>query len=310
MRYLREIYAARRETAEPVVSFEFFPPKTAEGERTFFAKTLPALVELRPDYCSVTYGAGGSTRTKTLEIVERIQREHGLTALAHLTCMGSTRAEIQAVAEEAKARGIRNLLALRGDPPAGAVSWTPSEGGFTHAYQLVELLRGLGGFSVAVAGFPEGHVDCREGREQDWDRLRAKIDCGADLVITQLFFDNRHYYAMRDYLVARGVTVPLVPGIIPILSASQVKRFTALCGAELPALLLERLDALGDDEAAVAEFGIEYAAVQCQDLLRKGAPGLHFYTLNKARSTSRILMRLGLGPAAGLRVGKPPESGS
>ena len=300
MKLLGEIYAARREQGEPVVSFEFFPPKTVDGERTFFAKTLPALVELRPDYCSVTYGAGGSTRSKTLEIVERIQREHGLTALAHLTCMGSTRAELQAVAEEAKARGIRNLLALRGDPPSGATSWTAPEGGFNYAYQLVDLLRSIGGFSLAVAGFPEGHVDCREGREVDWDRLRTKIDTGAELVITQLFFDNRHYYAMRDYLTARGVTVPLVPGIIPMLSASQVKRFTALCGAELPEALLGRLDALGDDEAAVAEFGIEYAADQCRDLLLNGAPGLHFYTLNKARSTCRILMRLGLGPAAGV----------
>jgi methylenetetrahydrofolate reductase (NADPH) len=306
MKLLGEIYAARREKGEPVVSFEFFPPKTVEGERTFFAKTLPALVELRPDYCSVTYGAGGSTRSKTLEIVERIQREHGLTALAHLTCMGSTRAELQAVAEEAKARGIRNLLALRGDPPAGATSWTAPEGGFNYAYQLVDLLRGMGGFSLAVAGFPEGHVDCREGREVDWDRLRAKIDTGAELVITQLFFDNRHYFAMRDYLAARGVTVPLVPGIIPMLSASQVKRFTALCGAELPEALLGRLDALGDDEAAVAEFGIEYAADQCRDLLLNGAPGLHFYTLNKARSTCRILMRLGLGPAAGVAAVDPP----
>jgi methylenetetrahydrofolate reductase (NADPH) len=303
MKLLREIYADSRGNAEPVVSFEFFPPKTVAGESAFFAKTLPSMVELKPDYCSVTYGAGGSTRSKTLEIVERIQREHGLTALAHLTCMGSTRAEIGAVAQEAKARGIRNLLALRGDPPVGATSWTPAEGGFSHAYELVELLQGIGGFSLAVAGFPEGHVDCREGREVDWDRLRAKIDCGADAVITQLFFDNRHYYAMRDYLVARGVTVPLVPGIIPILGSSQIKRFTAMCGAELPGAVLSRLDALGDDETAVAEFGIDYAVDQCRDLLRHGAPGLHFYTLNKARSTSRILMRLGLGPATVLTAG-------
>jgi len=306
MKLLREVYAGRQGTGNPVVSFEFFPPKTVDGERVFFARTLPAMVELKPDYCSVTYGAGGSTRSKTLEIVERIQREHRLTALAHLTCIGSTRDEIRAVAEEAKARGIHNLLALRGDPPAGASTWAASEGGFNHAYQLVEFLRTMGEFSLAVAGFPEGHVDCREGREVDWDRLRAKIDCGADAVITQLFFDNQHYYALRDYLVTRGVQVPVIPGIIPILSASQIKRFTALCGAELPAALLGRLDALGDDETAVAEFGIEYAVEQCRDLLKHGAPGLHFYTLNKARSTSRILMRLGLGPAAGIAAGDPP----
>lgn len=295
MNYLRDIYASKRENGAPVVSFEFFPPKTEEGERTFYARTVPALVELKPDYCSVTYGAGGSTRGKTLEIVSRIQGEHGLTALAHLTCMGSTREELRAIAEQALALNIRNILALRGDPPAGAAGWTKSEGGFDYAYQLVELLRELGGFSVAVAGFPEGHVDCREGKAVDWERLRAKIGCGADLVITQLFFDNRYYYELRDHLESRGVKVPIVPGIIPILNGSQIKRFTALCGAELPAPLIQRLDALGDDAEAVEDFGIEYASSQCRDLLANGAPGLHFYTLNKARSTSRILMNLGLG---------------
>jgi len=294
MKHLREIYRAKQERKEPVISFEFFPPKTEEGERTFFSKTLPALVELRPDFCSVTYGAGGSTRSKTLEIVDRIQREQGFTALAHLTCMGSTREEIRLIAGEARRLGINNLLALRGDPPVGVAEWRPAEGGFRYAYELVELLRAMGGFGIAVAGFPEGHVDCREGRVVDGERLKAKMDCGADLVITQLFFDNAHLYRMREHLVARGVTVPIVAGIIPILSGSQIKKFTALCGAELPGGVLRRLDELGEDEAAVAEFGIEHATEQCRDLLAQGAAGLHFYTLNRARSTSRILMRLGL----------------
>jgi methylenetetrahydrofolate reductase (NADPH) len=295
MDYLRDIYAAKRAGGTPVVSMEFFPPKTEEGERSFFLKTVPALASLKPAFCSVTYGAGGSTRAKTLEIVDKIQREHGLTALAHLTCIGSTREQLREIAEQARGMGIRNVLALRGDPPAGEAGWSKPEGGFEFASQLVELLRDLGGFSVAVAGFPEGHIDCREGREVDWEHLRAKIACGADAVITQLFFDNDHFYRFRDHLVTRRVQVPLVPGIIPILSGSQIKKFTALCGAKLPGPVLQRLDELGHDDAAVGEFGIEYATEQCRDLLRNGAPGLHFYTLNKARSTTRILENLGLG---------------
>lgn len=296
MHYIRDIYARHAVERRPVFSFEFFPPKTEEGERNFLLKTVPALTALQPAYCSVTYGAGGSTRHKTLEIVDRIQREHGLTALAHLTCVGSTREQIREVAEQARALGIRNLLALRGDPPAGATEFTRPEGGFEFAHELVDFLHELGGFCVGVAGFPEGHVACREGRQVDWDRLKSKIDRGADFVITQLFFDNRHYFAFRDHLTRAGVRVPLVPGIIPILSGHQIRKFTALCGAELPAPVLQRLDELGDHEDAVAEFGIDHATRQCQELLQAGAPGVHFYTLNKARSTTRILRNLGAAP--------------
>jgi methylenetetrahydrofolate reductase (NADPH) len=291
---LRHIYTANRKAGAPVISFEFFPPKTEDGEQSFFAKTLPALAELKPDYCSVTYGAGGSTRGKTLEIVDRIQREHGLTSLAHLTCIGSTREELREVAEQALGLGIQNILALRGDPPPGAVGWTKPEGGLEYAYQLVQLLKAQGDFSVAVAGFPEGHTDCREGKLADWDHLREKIECGADAVITQLFFDNRDYFALRDHLESKGIDVPIVPGIIPILSGSQIKKFTALCGAKIPPVLLGRLDELGDNTEAVTEFGIDYATQQCRELLAAGAPGLHFYTLNRARSTSRILLQLGV----------------
>lgn len=292
---LREIYAAGRESRKPVISFEFFPPKTADGEQTFFAKTLPALVELKPDYCSVTYGAGGSTRGKTMELVDRIQREHGLTALAHLTCIGSTQDQLREVAQQARALGIRNILALRGDPPPGVTEWSKPEGGFEYAYQLVEFLKKQSDFCVAVAGFPEGHRDCREGKLADWAHLRTKIQRGADAVITQLFFDNRDYYALREHLESRGVRVPIVPGIIPIVSGTQIQKFTALCGARIPVALQQRLQALGDANEAVAEFGIEYATQQCRELLSAGAPGLHFYTLNRARSTSRILMQLDLG---------------
>jgi len=294
MRFIRDLYAEKAKAGQPVISFEFFPPKTEEGERNFLEKTVPALARLQPDYCSVTYGAGGSTRDKTLMIVDRIQRGHGLAALAHLTCVGSTREQIRSFAEQARALGIRNILALRGDPPAGETEFRKPEGGFEFAAELVAFLRELGGFNVGVAGFPEGHIACQEGREVDWQRLKAKIDAGADFVLTQLFFDNGHFYAFRDYLARLGVGVPIVAGIIPIMSASQIKKFTALCGAELPAPLRADLDRLGDNDEAAAAFGIEYASRQCEELLGAGVPGIHFYTLNRARSTTQILQNLGL----------------
>jgi len=294
MQFIRDLYAAKRAAAQPVISFEFFPPKTDEGERSLLEKALPALMQLKPDYCSVTCGAGGSTRDKTMRIVDCLQRRHGLTALAHLTCVCATREQIRELVEQARALGVRNILALRGDPPGGEGEFRKTEGGFEYAHELVSFLRKLGGFSLGVAGFPEGHIACREGKYVDWDRLKAKIDCGADFVLTQLFFDNRDFLEFRDYLARQGVTVPVCPGIVPILSAGQIKRFTALCGAIMPAPLLARLEQLGDHDAAVAEFGIEYATQQCDDLLRQGVPGIHFYTLNKARSTAAILRNLHL----------------
>jgi methylenetetrahydrofolate reductase (NADPH) len=276
------------------VSFEFFPTRTGEGERALLERTIPALQALRPDFCSVTYGAGGSTRDKTLTIVDRIQREHGITAMAHLTCVNATMDETCAVLEQTRALGIRNVLALRGDPPDGGAEFVKTAGGFEYSYQLVERIREFGAFSIGVAGFPEGHIACREGRHVDWQRLKAKVDCGADFVITQLFFDNRHYFECRDFLAAQGVEIPIVPGILPILSTSQIKRFVSLCGAALPPSLLAELEKYGDDDEAVAQFGIEYATRQCEDLLRQGAPGLHFYTLNKARSTTAVINNLAL----------------
>jgi len=277
-----------------VVSFEFFPTKTEEGERALLEKTIPALRELHPDFCSVTYGAGGGTREKTLGIVDRIQREQQITAMAHLTCVNATIDETCAVLEQTRALGIKNILALRGDPPDGAAEFVKTEGGFEYSYQLVQRIREFGAFSIGVAGFPEGHIACREGKLVDWQRLKAKIDHGADFVITQLFFDNRHYFECRDFLSAQGVTVPIVPGILPILSTSQIKRFVGLCGADLPAALLSELERRGDDDEAVSQFGIDYATRQCEELLREGAPGLHFYTLNKARSTTAVIRNLAL----------------
>jgi methylenetetrahydrofolate reductase (NADPH) len=294
VKFIRDIHAAKRGSGRPVISFEFFPPKTAEGDRALFEKTLPALIQLKPDFCSVTYGAGGSTRDKTLTIVDRIQREHGLTAMSHLTCVNATREEIGQVIEQARGLGIKNILALRGDPPGGTGDFSPVAGGFEFSYQLVKFLRELGGFSIGTAGFPEGHIACREGKYVDWQRLKVKVDCGADFVLTQLFFENDDFFEFRDYLSKLGLSVPVCPGVLPVLSAGQIKRFTALCGAKLPSALLAELERLGDDDAAVTEFGIEYASRQCQQLLRSGVPGFHFYTLNKSHATARIMQNVGL----------------
>ena len=293
MRYIRDIHADKQATGQPTISFEFFPFKTPQGEVTFFGKTLPALMTAKPDYASVTYGAGGSTREKTLEIVERIQNDFGLTTMAHLTCIKQTQAEIGGILDEAARRGIQNILALRGDPSPGE-EWAQTEGGFEFASELIEFLRERGGFGIGAAGFPEGHIDCAEGFEIDWRHLVGKINCGADFVITQMFFDNADYFRLADYLKGQGVAVPLFPGIIPVANAGQIKKFSAMCGAKLPKSFSSRLDELGDDADAVREYGIEYATGQCRELLERGAPGLHFYTLNKSKAVLQILANLGL----------------
>jgi methylenetetrahydrofolate reductase (NADPH) len=294
MRFIRDIFADARQARRPVISFEFFPTKTPEGERTLVEKTIPALGQLNPDFCSVTYGAGGSTREKTLAIVDRIQRQQGLTAMAHMTCVNATREDTASVLQQALALGITNILALRGDPPGGVGDFEKTEGGFEYSYELVRFIREMSGFSIGVAGFPEGHIAQTGGKYADWQHLKHKIDQGADFIITQLFFSNRDYFEFRDYLASLGVTVPIVPGIIPILGAAQIKRFVALCGADLPAALVSELDTRSGDDEAVVQFGIEYATRQCEELLREGAPGLHFYTLNKARSTAQIVGNLNL----------------
>ena len=280
-----------------MVSVEFFPPKTAAGEDRLFDEVLPALGEAPPDYCSVTYGAGGGTRGRTLQIVDRMQREHGLTAMAHVTCVSFTRAGMQTFLDEAAALGIENILALRGDPPVDQPDFRRPEGGFDYASDLIDVIRQTRAdqFAVGCAGFPEGHPDCAEGKHADWGHLRTKVDAGAEFVLTQLFFDNAYYFEMVDYLTGTlGVTVPITPGILPILNTKQIKRFTALCGATLPRPLLAELDRLGDDDASVTAFGIDYATRQCEALLAAGAPGLHLYGLNRAHSPLAILRNLGL----------------
>ncbi len=296
------IYAANRARGRPTISFEVFPPRTPEGMTALFTRALPHLRALEPAFVSVTYGAGGSTRDQTLAIAARLRREFGLEAMAHLTCVGASYAMLRGFLDEARALGIENILALRGDPPAGAPDWQPAPDGPAYAHELVRLVRSYGCFSVGVAGFPEGHLSCGGDKHRDWAYLAEKVAAGAEFVLTQLFFDNRDYFEFAEYLQGRlGVTVPLVPGVLPILSAAQVRRFTALCGARLPGWLAARLDALGDDDEAVTQLGIEVATAQCRELLAGGAPGLHFYTLNRARSTAAVLANLGLvapAPAA------------
>jgi methylenetetrahydrofolate reductase (NADPH) len=291
---IRDIFERARAYRRPVLSFEFFPTKSDDAERVLLGETIPALCELNPDFCSVTYGAGGSTRDKTLAIVERIQREQRLTAMAHLTCVNTTIEQTRAILRQTQELGIRNILALRGDPPTGVDEFVRADGGFEYSYELVRCIREFGVFSIGVAGFPEGHIACREGRHEDWRRLTSKIDAGADFVVTQFFFQNENYFECRDFLASQGVTVPIVPGILPILSTSQLKRFVALCGATLPQPMLVELEKRANDDRAVAEYGIEYATKQCEELLRGGAPGLHFYTLNRARSTTAVMKNLAL----------------
>ncbi len=290
MKFVRDIIAAKQAAAKPVISFEFFPPKTEEGDRTLLERTLPALLKVKPDFCSVTYGAGGGTREKTLGMVDRIQREHHLPTVLHLTCVNATARQVGEVVEQARALGVKNILALRGDPPGGGGIFQKTDGGFEFSYQLVEFLRKLGGFSIGTAGFPEGHIACQEGKYVDWERLRHKVNCGADFVITQLFFDNADFFEFRDYLTGKlGVTVPIFPGILPIQNASQTRRISALCGARIPSAMLASLEKLDGDDTAATQFGVDYATQQCRELLRSGVPGLHLYTLNKAHPTVEVL---------------------
>ena len=294
MKFIRDIYAAKLAARQPVISLEFFPPKTDEGDRNLFDRQLPALLAAQPDFCSVTYGAGGSTRDKTLMIVDRIQRQHHLTALAHLTCVNHTREEVRALLEKIRVLDCKNILALRGDPPGGGEFQT-TPGGFEFSAQLVKFIREQGNFSVGVAGFPEGHIACQAGKHADWRHLKEKVEAGADFIVTQLFFDNADYFEFRDHLTQKlGVNVPIVPGIVAIVSATQITKFTQMCGAKIPPALRQKLDEIGTDDEAALKFGIEYATRQCEELLRAGVPGLHFYTLNKAHSTVQVVKNLGL----------------
>ena len=274
----------------PVFSFEFFPPKSEEGHKNLRA-TLDALRHDQPDFVSVTYGAMGSTRDTTIDIVKWIKQELGIEAMAHFTCVGATRDELRTTLEEIAAAGVDNVLALRGDPPAGETVWQQTEGGLRYSTELIALLRGEFEFAVGAAAFPEVHPDA-ESPESDIRFLKEKQDAGAHFLITQLFFDNEFYFDFVARAREAGVTVPIIPGIMPVTSVRNIKRITELCKSEIPEPFERELVEREDDDDAVQDLGVAYATLQCVDLLARGAPGIHFYTLNRSPSTRAILAAL------------------
>jgi len=276
----------------PVFSFEFFPPKSDEGEANL-RRALRELSPLAPDFVSVTYGAGGTTRDRTVDIVASLRQEFGLEAMAHFTCVNATVDDLRATLDRMRDAGVENVLALRGDPPEGQDRWTQTEGGLEHSTELVALMESEYGFAIGAACFPETHIDAVDA-ESDLRHLREKVDAGARFLITQLFFDN----AVYDEFVARardaGIDVPIIPGIMPITNVHQIKRITALCGSEIPSRLRYALESRADEPEAVSELGVAYATLQCAQLLHNGAPGVHFYTLNRSPATRAILGALRL----------------
>ncbi|MFM9022461.1 MAG: methylenetetrahydrofolate reductase [NAD(P)H] [Solirubrobacterales bacterium] len=280
-----------QESEEPPFSFEFFPPKTEEGEANLFA-AIEQLVPLGPAFVSVTYGAGGTTRDKTLEIVSRVHRDYGLEAMAHFTCVDATVEDLRATLDELESLGVENVLALRGDQPGGG-EWVQAEGGLAYASELVELIESDYPFAIGAAAFPEVHIHAASA-EEDLRHLKAKVDAGAHFLITQLFFDNEAYFDFVARAREAGIEVPIVPGILPITNIAQLERITSMCGAKIPAGLQAELDARAQDPDAVAQFGVAYATLQCAELLAGGAPGIHFYTLNLSPATRAIVSALRL----------------
>jgi methylenetetrahydrofolate reductase (NADPH) len=277
---------------EPVFSFEFFPPKTPQGEENLY-NALSELRRLEPAFVSVTYGAGGSTRSKTIEIVKRISDEFGLEAMAHFTCVGATVDELRATLDEMRAAGISNVLALRGDPPAGQEEWRKTEGGLEYSRELVELIGADYEFAIGGACFPETHIHASSA-EDDLRFLKDKVDAGARFLITQLFFDNAVYFDFVGRARDIGIDVPIVPGVMPIQDVNQINRMASLSGSDIPPGLRAALEARADQPEAARDFGVAFATLQCAELLRGGAPGIHFYTLNRSPATRAILSALKL----------------
>jgi len=290
---IRDLLASR----EPSISFEFFPPKTDEAA-TQLQGTISALRELEPAFVSVTWGAGGSTRDKTIEIVTNIKRETGIEAMAHLTCVGSSREDLEGILDRLTVAGVNNVLALRGDPPKGETNFSAAPGGLRYGSELVQFIREKKGSGVCVGGaaYPEGHVECADSAI-DLDNLKRKVDAGVDFLITQLFFDNRHYWDFVARARSAGINVPIIPGIMPLTSLNQAQRF----GASLPTALSAELKHLHNDPQATMHLGVAHATWQCLDLLSNGAPGIHFYTLNRSTATRAIYSAIrihGLAPSS------------
>jgi len=289
---LNEIYARH----QPAISIEFFPPKNEEGDKVL-AKRIEELRRFNPAFCSITYGAGGSTRERTLAWARKLKHDFGLETMCHLTCVGHSRDELRRILEQLRDDGIENIMALRGDPPRGESTWKPHPDGLAHAVGLVRLARSIWDFGIGVAGFPEVHPEATSA-EDDLRHLKEKVDAGAHVVITQLFFDNEDYWRYVAAARAVGVNVPIVPGIMPFRSVAQLEKFTTVYArtksgpARVPPRLRAELEKVAEDPEAVARLGIDYATRQCQELLANGAPGIHFYCLNESDAVSSILSDL------------------
>ncbi len=276
------------EGERPVFSFEFFPPETDAGAENLMRSAADLKAAVQPDYISVTYGAGGTTRDRSFEVVTKIHKDLGIRTMAHQTCVAATRDHIASNVERLWNSGIMNILALRGDPPEDEETFTPPENGYSHASDLIEWLRENTEMEVGAACYPENHPESPDA-EDDLKWTAHKVEVGASFLITQLFFDNTRYFDFVERARENGIKAPIVPGIMPITNVNQIERFTKMCGASIPEDLRERLHAVADDPAVVMATGIEHAITQCRELLERGAPGLHFYTLNKSHATRSIL---------------------
>jgi len=275
-----------------ILSFEVFPPKR-EGNLDSLYVTITELAELKPDFISVTYGAGGSTREKTIEISSRVKNGFKLEVLAHLTCVQSTKDDIAGILDSLKEEDVENILALRGDPPEGTERFIKTEGGFGYANELVQFIKTRTDFSVGVAGYPEGHIDA-PNLKVDMINLKRKVDAGADFILTQLFFNNDAFYNFRDHAMTLGIDVPILPGIFPILNYNQIIRIASLAGVRIPARLGEKVEKNKDKPQEVEKYGIEYAIIQVENLIKDGIAGLHLYCMNKSHPVKKILAELSL----------------
>jgi methylenetetrahydrofolate reductase (NADPH) len=274
-------------STRPFFSFEFFPPKDDTGSKALM-KTIETMVPLRPAFVSITYGAGGSTRARTVALAKEIQNEVGLTVVAHVTCVGSTRAELRALFDDLARAGIQNVLALRGDPPKGETTFVPPPGGFAYAAELIAMLKRNYDFCIGAACYPEMHVEA-VSPQSDLENLKGKVNAGADFLVSQLFFDNERFFDFERRARESGIDTPIVPGLMPITNFEQIQRFTAMCGASIPPKLRVEMEARQGDARAIEDLGVSFASMQATGLLTHGSPGIHFYTLNRSPATRAVV---------------------